>query len=112
MPEPLSKAARKQLRGVIAVAYKRELASELAKLETHFARWRAGEIDPFELNDLLHRFHDGASRKLYNQYSSSDLEWLAASAIMRDIVTEEETGPEGAAAVQRHLHFLREQMAK
>lgn len=105
----LSKAVKRKLRDLVGVAYGRELAGELAKLEKQFVRWRAGEIDPFELNDLVHRFHDGASRELYKQYTNSDLEWAAASAIMRGVVSEEEAGPEVAAAISRHLSFLREQ---
>lgn len=60
-----TKANRKKLRELAAVAHERELGNELAKVEENFALWRRGEIDPFELNDRIHRFHDGTSRDLY-----------------------------------------------
>ncbi|MEP7012425.1 MAG: hypothetical protein ABJC13_19055 [Acidobacteriota bacterium] len=60
-----TKANRKKLRELAAVAHERELSAELGKVEQEFARWRRGEIDPFELNDRIHRFHDGTSRDLY-----------------------------------------------
>jgi hypothetical protein len=59
------KSNRRKLRELAGVAYTRELSAELAKLEGDFGQWRSGEIDPFELSDRIHRFHDGISRDLW-----------------------------------------------
>src|ERR1700730_1190913 len=59
-----SKAIRRRLRELAGQAYARELGAELTKLEADFARWRSGEIDPVELSDRIHRFHNGRGRGL------------------------------------------------
>lgn len=105
----LSKPLKKKLRALVALAHERELAQELAQLEKHFLRWRAGEIDAFALNDLVHRYHDGSSRELYKRYTFGTLELIAASAIARGIVSEAEAGPEVTAALGPQLAFMREQ---
>jgi hypothetical protein len=66
--DPNTKANKRKLRELAGMAYRRELGAELSKLEEEFARWRSGEIDPFELSDRIHRFHDGISRDLYVLY--------------------------------------------
>ena len=48
----LGKAERARLRELASIAYQRELARELAKLEDEFRRWRAGEIDAFGLSSV------------------------------------------------------------
>jgi len=61
----MTKAQRRRLGQLAAIAHERELAVELAKVEAEFLRWRSGEIDVHELNDSIHAFHQGPSRKLY-----------------------------------------------
>jgi hypothetical protein len=63
-----TKANSRKLRELAGVAYSRELGTELSNVEKEFGRWRSGEIDPFELSDRIHRFHDGVSRDLYIAY--------------------------------------------
>lgn len=65
-----SKAMRRKLRELTSLAYSRELGAELAKLEADFSTWRNGEVDPFELADRIHRFHNGISRDLYRLYNA------------------------------------------
>ena len=67
----LTKSQRKQVRELIDLAHSRELSDALTSLEGEFRRWRAEEINAFELDELIHEHHQGASRKIWKRYSST-----------------------------------------
>jgi len=104
-----TKVQRRRLRELGAVAYERELSTELSKLETEFGRWRAGEIDGHELSDHIHQFHQGPARKLFSKYDHSNLDFAVAHAIHRGVITEEEAGADAIEMLRVHLAFLRNQ---
>jgi hypothetical protein len=104
-----TKAQRKRLRELGGVAYERDLGTELGHIEAAFRRWRAEEIDAFELSDLIHRFHQGPSRQLFSRYDSDNIDFAVASAIHRRVLTEAEAGAEMIELLASHLAFLREQ---
>ncbi len=85
-----SKAAKRQLRELAALAYERELSRELALLERAFQDWRQGRISPFELSDLIHRFHNGPSRELYSFYHLGDNHLAVANALGAGVLDESE----------------------
>lgn len=107
-----SKRNKRQLRELAGIAYQRELGAELAKLEAEFARWRSGEIDPFELSDRIHQFHDGAARDLYVLYGRVHSTQTVARAVACQILQEDEVPAELLDALARSLQFYREQMAE
>src|SRR5687768_4015973 len=45
------------------IAHERDLRNALSELRVQFDRWDRGEIDSFELNDLVHRFHQDTLRE-------------------------------------------------
>src|SRR4051794_16931206 len=99
----LSKAARRAIRELADLAHERELAAELTKLRASFDAWIAGQITPFELEQIIHRFHEGVSRQLYNRYSSgSTLPHVVAVAIMRGTIA----APEIPEPARKHLDHL------
>ena len=85
-----TKANRRKLRELASVAYTRELGRELSKVEEDFARWRRGEIDPFELSDSIHRFHDGPSRNLYVRYRRVPPAQMVSYALANEVLQREE----------------------
>ncbi len=103
-----SKATRRKLRELAGVAYQRELASELAKVEMDFARWRAGEISPFELSDRIHRFHDGASRDLYVAYRDLSPAHSVARAVALQVLDQSEVPPEILTELEGAIQFFGE----
>ena len=107
-----SKANRRKLRELAGVAYERELGAQLSKLESEFTRWRRGEIDPFELSDRIHRFHDGISRDLYVLYGRLSPSHSVARAVAFQVLQEAEVPSELLEALERTIHFYKEQLAE
>jgi hypothetical protein len=64
-----SKKDKKLLRSLINLAYERELKFELDKLELNFIKCKNNEIDVFELDNIIHKYHNGTSRNLYKKYN-------------------------------------------
>jgi len=73
-----TKLERKELRGLIGLAYERELAKALEQLERNFRQWRKKKITAFELSDFIHQFHKGISRDLWSFYTSGHNEMIVA----------------------------------
>lgn len=101
-----TKANRKRLRELSAVAHVRELGAELAKVEEDFARWRSGEIDPFELSDRIHRFHDGASRDVSVTYRDSRPYQAVARAVAYRILERSEIPSDLLAALEPLIGYF------
>jgi len=106
----MSKAQKREIRKLEGVAYEREMADAVSKLQAEFERWRQGEMDVFELNERIHKFHDGISRELYKKYAmaGSAVEWVVASAVVNGIVKESEVDPAALEYLQRYIEFARQ----
>jgi hypothetical protein len=65
---------RRLIRQLGAVAYERELSDALAIVESEFKKWRAGELDAFQMSERIHRFHQGPARELFSKYDHSTLD--------------------------------------
>ena len=101
------KHIKKLIRQFVEKAYEREMHLELEKLETNFTAWRAGEISVHELNNLIHRYHNGISRELYVKYTSHDSpqDMLLAYAIVTGILPRAEVPDELVEALARQIWF-------
>ena len=107
----LTKRQRRVLRELADVAHSRELSAELTKLEEDFRRWRTGELDPHELSDLIHVFHQGPSRKLFTRYTDTSKTIAVAYALMHGIIDESEVEAEILELLRPTLGFFRDQQA-
>jgi len=75
----------------LRLAHERELGTAMEQLEGDFKRWRAGDIDVFELDQRIHRHHQGPSREFWKRYaSSSDWELLLPAALHRGVLSVED----------------------
>jgi hypothetical protein len=72
------------------ITHSRELEKALADLRAEFDRWQRGEISAVELNDLIHRFHDGTSRDIWRRYATNHFEPPLAFAVAKGILRREE----------------------
>src|SRR5512138_545851 len=103
----LSKSEKRKLRELASLAHERELARELESIEKEFARWHGGEINAFDLAELIHKFHDGPARELYSYYNNGMHEYVVAYAIARGIVSEEEATPAIMELLKTHIKYAR-----
>jgi hypothetical protein len=108
MMQDLPKPIKRALRQIMDVAYERDLHRELEKLDQSFAAWRDGTINSFELNEIIHKHHNGPSRELWSRYSySRDDDMIVASALVEGLIKEEEVPPEVLAALSQQIGFYR-----
>ena len=76
------------LKALALACWEAELSRELAQLQNHFAAWAAGAVTPFDLNEMLHQFHEGISRELYERYSAGTFEANVARGIALGLLPE------------------------
>jgi hypothetical protein len=107
----LTKAQRRSIRDLAALAHERELSAELGLLEAAFRRWRERELEPLELNELIHAFHQGPSRKLYVAYTDSEPVLPVAFAIARGILAEAEVPEHVREFIAPSVAFARDHLA-
>jgi hypothetical protein len=87
----LSRKTRKKLRELCKIAYTRELNHHIEQLGQKFDEWRNNDIDCWDLNDLIHEFHDGTSRDLYKVYHYTKNEvYLVARAVQLGFLQKDE----------------------
>ncbi len=72
------KAERRRAREVIASYHKAQLRVLLGHVRDGFARLDAGEIDEFELDDLIHHYKRSAA-ELWKFCGSTGGQWLQAA---------------------------------
>jgi hypothetical protein len=84
----------KRIKGLVrdwaGIAHDRDLRKALGELRSQFDRWDRGEIDAFELNDLVHRFHQDTSREIWKRYATNHLEPAVAAAVADGVLRKEE----------------------
>lgn len=80
------KIARQAARAVVAAYHQQELRGLLDHVREGFLRLDAGEVNEFELDDLIHRYKRAAA-KLWSFCGSSGAQWVQAAntlAFLRD----------------------------
>jgi hypothetical protein len=98
-----SKSIQKQLRKLVGEAHKQQLDTALSALHKEFERWEKNEINCFELNNLIHEFHDGISRDLYKQYimaANSSHGYLVKLALENNILNPEDISEDVYQAIK------------
>ena len=86
-PKPI----KRKIRELAGQVYEKDLAGELTKLAEHFEAWKRGEIDSFDLSDLIHKFHQGPARELFSRYNTPGIEHtLVAHAVVRGLLERED----------------------
>ena len=101
-----SKAQRKKLRQLKDIAYERELDHALEKLYQKFQKWRNKEIDGFELNDLIHKHHQGASREIWKFYTYADPDMAVAHAVNQGLLKKEDIPGEILEIIDTRIDFF------
>lgn len=84
------KQIKRLVREWAGIAHDRDLRQALGDLRLHFDRWGRGEITAFELNDLVHQFHQHTSREIWKRYATTHLEPAVASAVAAGVLRRDE----------------------
>ncbi len=84
------KHIKRQVREWAGIAHERDLRKALGELRAQFDLWERGEIDAFELNERVHRFHQDTSREIWKRYATTHLEPAVASAVAAGVLRKEE----------------------
>jgi hypothetical protein len=83
----------------------------LTELRAQFDRWDRGEIDSFELNDLVHKYHDGTSREIWKRYATSHLAPAVASAVAAGVLRRDELPEELAQHIAGLIDFYQHEFS-
>lgn len=107
----LPKAIKKALRSLCHLAHEAEQRRALEELSQDFDRWKADEIDSFELADRIHTFHNGPNREIYIRYASKvDLRSLVSYAVHEGLIKKESIPKEVAPYLDPELSFQRDSL--
>lgn len=102
------KKIRRALRELADEAHERELTQAVSDLESKFQAWRKGDMSCFELNDLIHKFHDGTSRNIWKRYAYLKPGQSVPAAIGRGILKEDEIPPAILEEMKAAIEFFRD----
>jgi hypothetical protein len=101
-----TKAQRKKLRRLKDIAYERELDQALEKLSKEFRKWRNKEVDGFELNDLIHKHHQGVSREIWKFYTYADPDMAVARAVNQGLLKKEDIPGDILEIIDARIDFF------
>jgi hypothetical protein len=94
------RARRRDARRIIGAYHEEQLRLLLERVRDGFAQMDAGEIDPFELDDLIHHYKNSA-RELWKFCGSSGGQWDHAVRTLEYLREQGEDPPDWWAAGER-----------
>lgn len=90
MTHEFTKSEKRKIRELGGLAWDRLLKAELSKIGQAIAQMENDEMNPHDVNEMVHKFHKGISRDLFTRFSDS-LPWIGVCRARYDgILTEEE----------------------
>ena len=107
-----AKNIRRKLKELSLKAYEVELRNHLGILYNHFKDWDNNKLKSGELSDLIHEFHHGPSREMYNYYNSVDPGMAVGRAIVLEYLLSEEIPEELYPYISNNLEFYKRQYDK
>jgi hypothetical protein len=105
------KQLKRLVREWAGIAHDRDLRKALSELRVQFDRWDRGEIDVFELNDFVHRFHQGTAREIWKRYATTHLEPAVASAVAAGVLRKEELPAELVQNIAGLIEFYEDDLS-
>ncbi len=89
MEPDFNKSDRRRVRELADIAWERQLRDELLAIGDAITAMRNNTITPHDVNQLIHQFHNGTSRELYNRYSGGQI-WIAVCRAHYDGILSDE----------------------
>lgn len=71
----------------------------LSELQAKFEAWRSGLLSCFELNNLIHEYHDRTARSIWKRYSCCTLEQLVPILVAEGILKESDLPPDALGGI-------------
>jgi hypothetical protein len=109
--QEVPKHIKRQVREWAGIAHDRELRKALGELRAQFGLWERGEIDSFELNERVHRFHEDTSREIWKRYATTHPEPTVASAVAAGVLHREELPPELLQHISGLIEFYEQDLS-
>ena len=109
--QAVPKQIKRLVREWAGVAHNRDLRKALGELRVQFDRWDHGEIDSLELNELVHRFHEGTAREIWKRYATTRLEPAIASAVAAGVLRREELPVELVQHIAGVIEFYEQDLS-
>jgi hypothetical protein len=106
--EPPTKAVKRALRQLAALAHEEELRRALLPVAAAFSEWQAGQLGSGELAEMIDEFHKGPARELYKRYNSGRLEFAVAHAIVTGMIERNTVPAEVIEHCRGAIEFLTE----
>ena len=97
---------KKEMNRLADIVFQRELDTELTKINADFKKWEKGTINSFQLNDLIHKYHEDVSQHLWKLYQQQP-EFLVARALANNTIKNEETNPIILKALKDKMAFFK-----
>lgn len=90
MEPELTRSERRKVRELAELAWERQLREEILKIGDAIQEMRNGAATPHDVDELIHRFHQGPSRKLFQLYSDNNPWWAVCRAHHDGILTDDD----------------------
>src|SRR5262245_259720 len=102
----ISKKTKRELRMLAEKAYAKELDQYLLELSIKFDDWKNKKIDCWDLNDHIHKFHNGISRELFKMYNGCNNIVVVSRALARNLLSKDEIPSEVIDIVEHYANNL------
>jgi TRAP-type C4-dicarboxylate transport system substrate-binding protein len=106
--DELTKKQKKHIREMAGVAYERAMTAALNKLLASFQKWKQDGMTPFDLDEEIHRYHNGTSRDLYKHYGTGDPDMAVLIALAKGILKIEDLNEDCRSFYQERMDRLRD----
>ena len=83
----LTKKQKKHLRELTEIAYERDLSRCLEVVSKNFDAWKKNEISTWDLNQLIHEYHNEIARELYKSYVMTDSIFSVAFGVAQGVIS-------------------------
>ena len=103
-----SKSVGRKLNELSVLAWKRELDSERTLLAERFNDWKDGKIDGFELNEWIHKFHNGSSKDIWKRYNCDWPDISVAAAVASGMLKNDDLTKEISDIIGEGVKFFRQ----
>ena len=99
----LTKSERSAVRRLAEIAWERELRGEILGIGESIQEMKDAGTSPHDVNEVIHRFHDGPSRDLYSRYSSNS-PWSAVCQAYADGVLTDGDIENSSDRIRNRIH--------